>query len=284
MKNDNIDFQTDDFNSDPEENLRIENEILHLKLKAELGGELISTETLSPDLENTFLKNVLEFERAFANSQQVKIIDFLGRPSFRKAHDLADHEMESALEYVCALMREKSIVIDFSGNYDLRLKYSFITEELFEYETDIIHIPGMITHYIYEEFHPSHELDIEARATDFLTGWFNQKLNDHCWELANNFILPNKTVLSKNEVLTKIQRVFDAYTAFLEAEYTIEEINFVLRENELGSGICKGRLSYKAILENGEKIEMDGSFTLYLSMEDQWWNIFYFDLPGFKWE
>ena len=284
MKNNNADTQTDNFSNDPEENLRIENELLQLKLKAELGGEFVSTKTLSPDLENTFLKNVLEFEHAFANTKQVKIFDFLGRPSFKKSSELADHEIEKALENVCALLEEKNIEADFSGDYDSRLKYAFITGELFEHETDDIQIPGMITHFMYEEFHPNHKMDIEARSIDFITGWLNQKIDEDNWELADTFLLAGEMTLPKKELITKIKRVFDAYTGFYNAEYTIGEINFELPENKIGMGYSKGTLSYDAILESGEKIHIEGPFILYMKMEYQWWNIFYFMIPGFNWE
>jgi hypothetical protein len=284
MKNKHRDNKHDKFKTDPDEDLRIENEILHLKLKAELGGELISTGSCPPDLENTFLKNVLEFEHAFANSQQVRIYDFLGRPSFRKSTELDDHEIETALENVCELMKEKSIVLDFSGEYDARLKYTFITEELFEYQTDNIHIPGMITHYVYEEFHPNHILDIESRSTNFITGWINQKIDEDSWELARTFILPDKTLISRKEVVAKIKRVFDAYRSFDDAEYTIEDINFELDENNSGVGHCNGTLFYTAVLESGENIKIGGPFVLYLSMEQDWWDICYFVVPGFKWK
>jgi hypothetical protein len=44
------------FSDDPEEQLKIENDILKLKLQAELGGAFEGEEGLSPDLENIFLK------------------------------------------------------------------------------------------------------------------------------------------------------------------------------------------------------------------------------------
>ncbi|MEO6001416.1 MAG: hypothetical protein ABIN89_31480 [Chitinophagaceae bacterium] len=287
MKINNTDVQPGNFSGDPEENLRIENEILQMKLNAELGGAFVSTEKLSPDLENTFLKNVLEFEHAFANAKQVKIFDFLGRPAFKKSDELDDYEIENEWENICALMKEKSIEVDFSGSYDSRLKYAFITEELFELESDDINIPGLITHYIYEEFHPNHKMDIEARSIDFITGWFNQKIDEDNWELADTFLLGEKISLSKKEAITKITKVFDSYSGFSNATYTIEEVNFELpenRENKVGKGYSKGTLSYDAVLESGEKIQIEGPFILYMKMEYQWWNIFHFKIPGFSWE
>lgn len=284
MKNENMNPRTDFFSNDPEENLRIENEILHLKLKAELGGELVGTEPLPPDLENKFLKNILELEHAFANNRQVKIFDFLGKPVFTKSIELNDEEIVVALKDLCALMEGKNIALDFSDEYDARLKYTFITEELFEHETDDFEIPGLVTHYIYEEFHPNHRSDIESRAIEFIEGWVDRQINEDSWELGNSFILPDGVVFSKQELLHKIEALFASYTEFCKSSYSFEKIIFELKEDgETGMGYVNGFISYDAILENGDTMLFEGPFEIHLSMEYKWWSIFYFSFPGFLW-
>ncbi len=284
MKNKNTDAQADSFSDDPEQNLRIENEILHLRLKAELGGEIIGTQPLSPDLENIFLKNILDLEHAFSNTKQIKIFDFLGRPSFKRSWELDEAAIEAALEELCAVMAKKNIVLNFSDEYDLRLKYTFITEELFEHETDDIEISGMITHYIYEDFHPNHHSDIESRAIEFITGWLDHEIDEDSWELAHSFILPDGTVLSKKELLHKINVFFASYPEFWDSSYSLKKIDFKIKEDRQGGiGYAEGFITYKAVMENGEKIRMEGPFKICLSMEQTWWSIFYFVLPGFSW-
>ena len=56
---------------DPEENLRMENELLRLKMQAELGGNSFTSPGLNPQIENEFLKNVVDFDNSHANSQPV---------------------------------------------------------------------------------------------------------------------------------------------------------------------------------------------------------------------
>ncbi len=53
---------------DPEENMRIENQLLQLKLKAELGADTFISGNFSPNFENEFLKNVLAFENSLSNA------------------------------------------------------------------------------------------------------------------------------------------------------------------------------------------------------------------------
>ena len=47
---------------DPEENLRMENELLRLKLQAELGADPHMINPVDPEIENIFLKNIFNFE------------------------------------------------------------------------------------------------------------------------------------------------------------------------------------------------------------------------------
>ena len=61
-----------------EENLRMENELLRLKFKAEFGGDSHSTGNLDPAIENEFLKQVMAFEQGYANTKRIKIFDLLG--------------------------------------------------------------------------------------------------------------------------------------------------------------------------------------------------------------
>jgi hypothetical protein len=47
-------------------------------------------------------------------------------------------------------------------------------------------------------------------------------------------------------------------------------------------GFSEGTLKYKAFLENGEFIQYQGPYKLYMHLEDGWWSIFNFIMPGFK--
>jgi hypothetical protein len=122
------------FSDDPEEQMRIENEILKLKLSAELGGQMEQFEDMPPELENLFLNNVLEFEHKHAESEEQTIYKILGQPVFAKADVLNDDEVSDALRSIEVLLEEKSIVLDYAASYPDREKYRFITEEFFQPE------------------------------------------------------------------------------------------------------------------------------------------------------
>jgi hypothetical protein len=266
---------------DPEENLRMENELLRLKLQAELGGQSHSSGNLPPELENEFLKNILAFEHNYANSKRITIYDLLGKPEFKKTEDLNDEAIELALEEVTNLLAKKNIMVHFDEECNSRTRYHFITEELFEKETDDFKIPGMTTNFDYEEFHPNHKKDIQNRAIEFLSGWFKQSFDENSWELADYFVLPDRRVLSKKDIIAQLKNIFNTYKAFTNEDFFIKEIKFELNENG-GLGHAEGGVKYDAVLENGETIVIQGGFKLYLSNENGWWSIFHIVFPGFK--
>ncbi|MDB4922100.1 hypothetical protein [Mucilaginibacter sp.] len=281
MINNNDDMPDQPLSDDPEENLRMENELLRLKLQAELGGQSHSSGNLPPEIENEFLKNIFAFEQSYTNAKRVKIYDFIGKPVFKKAEDLDDSSIKAALQEVIDLLSKKNIVVHFDEECDISTRYNFITEELFEKETDDFMIPGMTVNFDYEEFHPNHKKDIENRALEFLSEWFKQSFNEYSWELANSFILPDRRILSKKDIIAQLKNIFDAYKAFINEDYFIKEIKFELNENG-GLGHAEGGVKYDAVLENGESVAIQGGFKLYLSNENGWWSIFHIVFPGFK--
>ena len=282
-KNDNKNPE-EKFSDDPQENLRIENEILKLKMKAESNAFFGGNETLPPDIENAFLQHVQQFEDAWKNVKTIKVYDLINRPAFKHESVLSDDEMPAALESVLNILEENGIVLHVEGEYSGRTIYKFITEELFEHETDDVMVPGMTKNFTYEEFHPNHKLDIHARTMDFLKSWFEQRFNKYSWELNDNFILADGSSLPKNEVLKKIQNIFDSYTSFENCKFHIDEISFQWNDEQAtGLGHAEGAVKYDAIMENGETVPIEGPFKLYMSCEHGWWNIFYFVFPGFTW-
>jgi hypothetical protein len=274
------------FSDNPEENLQIENEILRMKVTAELGGAYEGSENLPPEIENEFLKNILAFEHRFANTQMVKLADLLGNPVVKKADGLADDMINTELNDLEELLDQNNIVVEFIRPRDNRFKYRFITEELFDHETDDLHLEGVTKYFTYEDFHPDHEAEIEEQTIGFLSDWFERKTavdNDY---LNEQFIQPDGKTLTKEELVSKIKLVFDAYTHFEESKYAISEIKYDLNSSpgslNGGMGFSEGIVKYTVILENGDRKEIEGPFKLYFSREFGSWRIFFFYLTGFN--
>lgn len=274
---------------DAQENMRIENDILKLKMKAQFGEAFQmgpDNNDLPPEIENEFLKNVLAYENAHQHVEYKKVYELLGKPEYKKANELSDEEISEELSRIQKILEQNNMALDVLAEYDDKTIYTFITEELFEHETDNIGgpIPCMVTHFIYEEFHPNHKYDINRLAENFLSNWFEQKFNEYSSELGSELVIPPGEIITKQELLDKIKNVFDAYTSFVNCKYVIAEINFELNEETAtGMGHAEGGVKYDAILENGEQVHIEGTFKLYMSFQYDWWQICYFVFPGFEW-
>lgn len=285
---DNENEFSEKFSDDEEEQLRIENEILRLKLKAELGGEIEGiegTENLPPEIENLFLKNILSFEHQYEQVAATTIYQIIKEPAFTKVEELNEEDLIIAFANIIQLLEDNHIAVDFRGDYSVREKYRFITEDLFKHETKLVHIEGMTTHYSYEEFYPNHTLAIEDQAKEFIAHWFDMNFDENSWELADEFLTDTQQIISKATVLQKFNNIFAAYKAFEDPQFLIGEIGFDLNEADktMGFGFAEGGIKFSAVLESSETILVESSFKLYMQLEEGDWRIFFFYWPGFSW-
>ena len=69
-------------NLDADEKLKAENDFLKMKMMLERGAEFAKTneeDALPPDLENQFLRNIMEFEKQFDQRKVATVYDKLGQ-------------------------------------------------------------------------------------------------------------------------------------------------------------------------------------------------------------
>jgi hypothetical protein len=274
------------FSDDPEEQLRIENDLLRLKLQAETGADLHHLEDVPPEVEHAFLNNILAFERQLDSVEEVSIFKILGEPSdFRSESDLDDEEVEAELERLTELMTENRIEVDYGMEYPARLKYKFITEELFLHETQRFDIPDMVNHYIYEEFHPNHKLTIEGIAEDFLEMWLSKSIDEESFIFGKELVSKDHGVYSKPQFFSIIHNIFDAYLSFDNGQYKITVISFeeVNDGTEVrGLGFAEGMIRYDATLESKEVQYIDEPFKIYMVQADMDWEIMSMVMPGLE--
>jgi hypothetical protein len=276
------------FSDDEEEQLRIENEILRMKLKAELGGEIEGiegTENLPPEIENLFLKNILSFEHQYEQVAATTIYQIIQEPVFTKVENLNESDLEIAFANINQILEDNNIAVDYRGDYTIREKYRFVTEDLFNHETKLVHIDGMTTHYSYEEFYPNHKLAIEDQANEFIAHWFDMNFDENSWELSDEFLTDTQQIVSKATVLQKFNNIFAAYKAFEDPSFFIGGTSFEMNELDktMGFGYAEGGLKFSAVLESNETIQIESQFKLYLQLDEGDWRIFFFYWPGFTW-
>ena len=150
------------------------NEAKRAELAEKFGGLFIEGDSPLPaEIECEFLQRIEEFELKWASHEITTVRAFIGEPPVRPVVELADAELAEELEYLLSVLDENDVEIDFCERPDDREVYRFITEELLEHEIDDIRVPGMVCHFIYEEFHPNPEADARATVRTFIAQLFD---------------------------------------------------------------------------------------------------------------
>lgn len=142
-----------------DERLKAENEFLKMKMMLEQGaffGGSDNQAALPPQIENQFLRNIMEFETQMANPTYIKVFDKIGRPGhFKPVDEILAWEMQKEWETLMEYLDGYGIHLSVcSPNVTTEELYRFATEELFDYEMEDINIPGYTNEFIYDEFHP----------------------------------------------------------------------------------------------------------------------------------
>ncbi len=160
------------------EKLRIDNELKKMKLMLEHGAIITGpsdTKAVHPLIENEFLNSVEAFENSFRNAKPILLYDFIERPVFIPVADIPDSQVSVELDRIMNMLNKNGIQLDTLCDVEEREIYRFVTEELFVHEMDNMRIPGMMTCFIYEEFHPNHEYDLRRYSFEGIEAFLNKE-------------------------------------------------------------------------------------------------------------
>ncbi len=263
---------------DPEDELKAENELLKLKLELEHGMKDMGASGLSSEAENQWLNYIYNFEKLHKNAKRIKVFEALGQPHYIKPEALSKAEVGKELERILNIMEEKNIALSWSGDYEDIVIYKFITEELFEQEMDDIFMPGMVSQFIYEEFHPNHDDDLRRYTHELIEALFKKK-----WDRKYSIWEFHKTISFKGKeydcegISDPIIDFQEAYHNFQIRKTEIEEVDFDL---ERAVAMVRGRILYTAYSEN-ENRDFDGKFVVNFILDYDCWCISGFSFPGF---
>ena len=140
---------------------------------------------LPAEMENEFLNQIMAFENASENAKTITVYEFIQKPVFKPVHEIADNEISEELNKLLEYLNGYQICLDTLCEVDDRELYRFITEELFMEDKSDMHIPGMISHYTYEEFHPNHEYDLRRYTIDFISSFLDKNSDFYTHELSS---------------------------------------------------------------------------------------------------
>lgn len=272
------------FSDDPEENLRLENQFMRMKLQAQYGSDLqMPMGNMPPEIENQFLKNIFSFEEAYRNQENTTVYKLVGEPAYKKPGEVTEEEAGEELQRLLKTMQQKNIVLHTEGEYSNKIIYEFLVNELFPLEVQANLPEEMTMNFSYEEFHPNHALDLRRLTAEFLRQWHERSFNEYSYQLASHFILPDARVLLKEDVLKQLQHFFDSFSSFINWQDGFGEASYQFMPGGTGLANVDGAVKYDAVMENGETIHFEGPLKIYFSNQYGNWEIFLFHMPGFKW-
>lgn len=155
------------------------------ELAEKFGGLFLEGDTPLPaEIECEFLQRIEEFELKWASHEITTVRGFIGDPPVKPVTELDELELAEELEYLESVLDENDIEVDYCERPDDREVYRFISEELLDHEIDDIRVPGMVCHFIYEEFHPNPPADVR-RASDTFLLQLMEDAEHLVWRLGN---------------------------------------------------------------------------------------------------
>jgi hypothetical protein len=165
----------------PENDIQFEVELKKLKLRAEHGlvycGQ-VGGSGVSPEAMSKILDHLAALESACNDAPKITIGAYLGNPVWRPADEISDTEIRPTLLLALEQLEQQGILLTVLYPAEDRAVYRFIAEELMLIEIDGLHIPGMTTNFVYENFHPNPKGVIRKRSLQFLAFFFGNKDED----------------------------------------------------------------------------------------------------------
>ena len=262
----------------PEEELRAENNVLKVKLKMDYGMQDSDTSELPPHVENEWLKYIDAFEQQYKDAKVTTVYDFIGRPPYSKWDTLTPEQTAAELKHLLSILEENDVALDCICQYDDEVIYRFLTEELFLHEMDLIRIPGMTHHFIYEEFHPNHDHHLRTQTERFLKSVFGKK-----WDVEyDGFVLARKITWSGkcrdsaglSAIITTFQ---EAYRSLCLRKLDIREVRI---DPDATTAEVTGAVSVSGKAEDGHNVRYTGPFQLRFVIEFDSWYVNEFSIPG----
>ncbi len=273
----------ENFDLSHDEKLQAENDFLKMKLMLEHDAKFSTPDedapSLSPAIENAFLNRIIAFEEQAKNPKYIKVFDRIERPShFKPSTEIPNEQIETEWGRLQEYLYKYQITLDVcSPNISTRELYRFTTEELFEYEMDDMHVPGMISNFIYDEFHPDYVYDNSRSACDCI----RQMLIKEALEWDHDF---RKENLRLNTYFPLTIKAFKKISSHFKSSYDqleVENIEHTACDITGSSCIVTGVYSATATSDH-QPIMLRGNWTVRFEFNEEWgyWQIYEMQMEG----
>jgi hypothetical protein len=163
------------------------------------------------------------------------------------------------------------------AEYSDEIKYKFISEELIHEEAQMMNMPGMIMHFIYEEFHPNKDFDIRNRIKHFLFTLFENEEGENNYQFSckEEFRLNNEYI-TLNELKIKANQLHLFHDIETIDDFKVKQILFN-KENKKAKVI--GHLEIKIV---GSKTKTKIPITFFAEISNDWWELTGLDFEWFN--
>lgn len=254
-------------NTRASESVRDENAFLKMKLMLEHGATINEKDPagdIPPELENLFLKNVVEFEERLRKSETTTVYEHVERPThFLPVASIPDEEIEDAWAKLQAWLNRYSIDLQFCApSVTPRELYRFTTEELFGEEIMDMGMPGWNYNFIYDEFHPDPVYESTRAAEDMIKAIFCKEPLDENFFHAGETVQLNLYKALSNETFRRIiARFKDSFDDIILA--SLRNLNAEVENN---CSTVKGQYRVRCYL-GSDKVIFSGKFSVRLDMD-----------------
>ncbi len=256
------------------EDLSTENELMKLKLMAEFGGDFVGGEEIPPDVENQFLKQIVQFHKQHDKSAITTVYKFIGEPEYNHVRDLTDKELRKELKRLMRIMEKNGVGLSVLAETPQREVYRFITEELFKHEIEDVKLKGWTNQFIYEEFYPNADYDVRNAVGICLNFLFNK--NNPFPESYFAEEMKNSIGLSMDagELEEKVKKFHEEFANVKLKDFQVTKIT-VDKEANTAHVVCQ--VNYSTQTEKRKKYKPETTeVEIYLATDkdmDSWWQV-----------
>ncbi|MCC7246803.1 MAG: hypothetical protein IT269_14050 [Saprospiraceae bacterium] len=262
---------------DPEEELRIDNELKALNLEMKHGGIVDFSDDVPPEIMSAFLTNVTMFEDQYKDAVYVSVYTFIGRPPYAQPDLLDADTLPIETERLQKLLEESNIIVNKPERISAEEWYRFIVEDVFRHEVSDIRIPGMMNVLDYDEFYPDKEELIKDAAEQVLFDLLELKHEFSGAYLSEN-LRDDKSLISKEAVLNNISAFRKRYAEIIPVALQPEKV--------FGDEDCSYftfLIRWEGVPHNGGANEVhEGLGIMQFAYEDGDWRLQGVQMPGFK--
>ena len=256
------------------EELGTENVLMKLKMMAEFGGDFVGSDDIPPDVENQFLKQIINFHKQHESSGLTTVYKFIGEPEYNHVNDMNDKEIVKELKRLTKLMDKNGVSLSVLAETPKREVYRFITEELFKHEIENVRVKGWVNQFIYEEFHPNPEYDVRNSIFYCVQTIFNK--GTAIYEEHFSEEMKDKLGLSLDleDFKEKIESFWSNFHNVKLDQYDVAKVDI---DQEAGTAHAVCNVTYKTQTAKGKKFKTEETvIEFYLErskMMDSWWEI-----------